>query len=208
MSCWIPGTGGIWRDIEYRTTMTAPGTKPLTVRWTTSTLAVNVTFVVVTDPPFPYGWVAEARSTDKAVMFNDSGALLCHSRTWLNGTAAQIDPAAAATIAPIKLNAPSDLRSMRSPIRIIETRRLQAAGGTRHPPTQQIPPNCRGPRSRPPRPRRPVSGGRGRPGSGRARAPARRTRWGIGRRPTLSRRGDPRRRAVPAATLFAAFLTG
>ena len=52
--------------------MTAPGTNPLTVRWTTSTLAVNVTLVVVTDPPFPYGWVAVARSTDKAVMLNAS----------------------------------------------------------------------------------------------------------------------------------------
>ncbi len=115
MSCWIPGTGGLCTDIEYRATITAPGTKPLTVRWITSTLAVNATSVVVTDPPSPEGRVCEFWSMDNAVTFTASGALSRQLRIVLNGTAAQIDPVAAITMAAMRQNALIDLRNMRSP---------------------------------------------------------------------------------------------
>ena len=107
-----PGTGGSSRDIEYRTTITAPGIKPLAVRWTTSTLTVNVTFVVVTDPP-PRGRVAEVSSLDNTVMFNASGALSCQLRITFSGTAAQIDPAAATTMVAVRESTLSHLRNMR-----------------------------------------------------------------------------------------------
>jgi hypothetical protein len=112
--CGPLGTGGSCRTIEYRRKITEPGAKPLAVRRTTSTLAIMVTSVVVTDPPGTVdGRIDEVLSMDNTVMFTASGALSCQALIVPAGTAAQIGPAAAATMAAIEQNALSDLRNMR-----------------------------------------------------------------------------------------------